>query len=40
MVGLKDTFGQVLWGTNTSVKADLDNRHIKEDETKEKESKK
>jgi len=31
--------GLVLWGRNTSVKADLDNRHIKVDQRKEKESK-
>ena len=40
MVGSKskNTFAQVLWGTNTSMKADLDKRHIKEDQTKEKDS--
>ena len=40
MVGSKskNTFAQVLWGTNMSMKADLDKRHIKEDQTKEKDS--
>ena len=28
-------FVQVLWGTNGTMKADLDNRHIKEDNTEE-----
>ena len=28
-------FAQVLWGTNGTMKADLDNRHIKEDNTEE-----
>ena len=28
-------FAQVLWGTNGTMKADLDNRHIKEDHCEE-----
>ena len=28
-------FAQVLWGTNGTMKADLDNRHIKEDQCEE-----
>ena len=28
-------FAQVLWGTNGTMKADLDKRHIKEDQCEE-----